>query len=102
MNHLSTSIAVLAATLAMTATAVAQQQPEHRLVDHPAVIVKRNAAQRPVDYASTFYPHPAWLWLASEAPAEAMGSPIVASNDRARRNAPMAPVLSSTAATSAR
>ena len=42
-------------------------QTEHRLGDHPAVIVKRLQAQQGIDYASTFYPHPAWLFLRTDA-----------------------------------
>ena len=106
MNYLSTSIAALLATLAIHTTAIAQQQEqqqqqaEHRLGDHPAVIVKRNSSQRPINYASTFYPHPAWLWLASEPRSEAMDSPILASNDRARHDVSARPVSPSTVAAS--
>jgi hypothetical protein len=39
---------------------------DHPLGDHPAVIVQRLHAQQGIDYASTFYPHPAWLYLRTE------------------------------------
>ena len=42
-------------------------QADHRLGDHPAVVVQRLHAQQGFDYASTFYPHPAWLFLRTEA-----------------------------------
>ncbi|HEY9068604.1 MAG TPA: hypothetical protein VIO33_26695 [Burkholderiaceae bacterium] len=104
MNHLSTSIAGLLAALAMTTAAEAQQQQqtEHPLGDHPAVIVKRNWSQRPIDYASTFYPHPAWLYLTSEPVPGAADAPLVASVDRSRRNAPAAPALTGAPAASAK
>jgi len=100
LNYLSTSIAALLATLAIDTAAVAQQQAQHPLHDHPAVIVKRNWSQRPIDYAATFYPHPAWLWLTSEPPL--MDVPVVASVDRARHNTPAPPALASTTDASAR
>lgn len=43
---------------------------DHRLGEHPAVIVKRMAAQARYDYASQFYPHPAWLYLLPAPPDE--------------------------------
>lgn len=36
--------------------------------DHPAVVVQRIAAKQGYDYASKFYPHPAWLYLLPESP----------------------------------
>ena len=42
-------------------------QTEHPLGEHPAVIVKRLQAQQGIDYASTFYPHPAWFFLRTDA-----------------------------------
>jgi hypothetical protein len=49
----------------------------HPLGEHPAVIVQRLYAKRGYDYASKFYPHPAWLWLYSEAPRPMMDHPAV-------------------------
>jgi len=65
MNMLRTTAAILACGLSAAAFA---QQAEHRLGDHPAVIVKRLYAQQGYDYASKFYPHPAGLYLYAEAP----------------------------------
>src|SRR5262245_52613520 len=45
------------------------QDTEHRLGEHPAVIVKRVYDKQPYDYLSKFYPHPAWLYLRGQAPA---------------------------------
>jgi hypothetical protein len=61
----------------VSSEAFTQQVPEHRLGDHPAVVVKRLQAQQGYDYASKFYPHPAWLYLASEAPRPMMDHPAV-------------------------
>ena len=69
-----TSIAFLAMGLSEQAFA---QQTEHRLGDHPAVIIKRMEAKQVYDYSMQFYPHPAWLYLASEAPHTMMDHPAV-------------------------
>jgi hypothetical protein len=57
----------------LVASAFAQESQrapaEHRLGQHPAVIVKKLAEKQPYDYVSKFYPHPAWLYLLPEAPA---------------------------------
>ena len=66
------SVAALAADPAASAPALvaaphASPTPtEHPLGDHPAVVVQRLHAQQGIDYASTFYPHPAWLYLRTE------------------------------------
>ena len=66
------SVAALAADPAASASApvpVTHASPaptDHPLGDHPAVIVQRLHAQQGIDYASTFYPHPAWLYLRTE------------------------------------
>jgi hypothetical protein len=49
--------------------------------EHPAVIIKREAAKQPYDYASKFYPHPAWLYLQS-APSPEAGSDVATPSDR--------------------
>jgi hypothetical protein len=41
------------------------------------VIVQRLHAQQGYDYASKFYPHPAWLYLQAEAPRPMMEHPAV-------------------------
>src|SRR5262245_22931311 len=47
------------------------------LGEHPAVIVQRLHAKQGYDYASKFYPHPAWLWLDAEPPRPMMDHPAV-------------------------
>jgi len=66
-------------------------EPAHKLGDHPAVIVQRLQKTAGYDYASKFYPHPAWLWLSSQPPSDTDGTAPVAAN--ARETAP-GPVLS--------
>ncbi len=51
--------------------------------DHPAVIVKRLYPTQGYDYASKFYPHPAWLYLLPEAPSAPSEDPaLIASRHR--------------------
>lgn len=69
-----TTTAILA--FAVSAPALAQET-DHRLGDHPAVIVQRLHAQEGYDYASKFYPYPAWLYLSAEAPRPMMDHPAV-------------------------
>ena len=65
----------LAAAIALVALAGAppssggDQQPR-TLGDHPAVIVQRLHKTAGYDYASKFYPHPAWLYLHAEPPRD--------------------------------
>jgi hypothetical protein len=47
---------------------VSEEQPVARMADHPAVAVQRLWSKQGYDYASKFYPHPAWLYLYPEAP----------------------------------
>jgi hypothetical protein len=47
------------------------------LGDHPAVVVQRLKATQGYDYASKFYPHPAWLYLLPEAPHRMNEHPAV-------------------------
>src|SRR5512138_7578 len=49
----------------------ADDEPTHRLGDHPAVVVQRLSKAAGYDYASKFYPHPAWLRLYAEQPRDA-------------------------------
>jgi hypothetical protein len=87
------SVAVLAATVSATAFA---RPAEHRLGEHPAVIVKRLEASRGYDYASKFYPHPAWLYLSAVPP-----DPVLQA-DAARPSLPEAAVVRAAAATPVR
>jgi len=82
-----TAICITNVLLACTLSAPAlAQQADHRLGEHPAVIVKRMYGQQGYDYASKFYPHPAWLYLDAEAPRPMMDHPavIVARRERER------------------
>ncbi len=67
-------VAVVAALLAAGSGArparAEDKAPPHKLGDHPALVVQRLARQAGYDYASKFYPHPAWLRLYA-APPEA-------------------------------
>ena len=74
MTTLSTTAILLAVALSAPAWA---QQTDRRPGDHPAVIVQRLHAQQGYDYASKFYPHPAWLYLQAEAPHPMMEHPAV-------------------------
>jgi hypothetical protein len=48
---------------------VAQPTPAAaRNGDHPAIAARRVIAAQGYDYASKFYPHPAWLYLSMQAP----------------------------------
>ena len=46
-----------------------------KLGDHPAVVTQRLQATQGYDYASKFYPHPAWLYLLPEQPRQAIEPP---------------------------
>ena len=65
MNKIFASAAFL--MIALSAPAIAQQ-PAHQLGEHPAVLAKRAYEKQGYDYATKFYPHPAWLYLESAAP----------------------------------
>lgn len=49
-----------------------------KLGDHPAIVVQRLYARQGYDYASKFYPHPAWLYLLAEEPHRREDHPAVA------------------------
>jgi hypothetical protein len=53
------------ALLAVVAFPIASpaQEADHRLGQHPAVLVKRQQATQGYDYQAQFYPHPAWMYL---------------------------------------
>lgn len=48
-----------------------------KLGDHPAVVVQRLHAKQGYDYESKFYPHPAWLYLATEPSRKMVDHPAV-------------------------
>jgi hypothetical protein len=67
---------LLIATLA--AAAVPAAALADRLGEHPAVVVQRLHASAGYDYASKFYPHPAWLHLSLRAPGEPTAEQLLA------------------------
>jgi Right handed beta helix region len=48
-----------------------------KLGEHPSVVVKRLQASQSYDYAAKFYPHPAGLYAAAEAPRTFAGIPAI-------------------------
>lgn len=52
------------------APVVVQAGDDHRLGDHPAVVVQRLQKTAGYDYASKFYPHPAGLRLYAQQPRD--------------------------------
>lgn len=74
MNIFHTAAYAIAVGLSTPALA---QDSEHRLGDHPAIVVQRLHAQAGYDYASKFYPHPAWLYLLPEEPHRMNQHPAV-------------------------
>ena len=95
----TTLIAAVLTTVALSALADGTAAPQHRNADHPAVAVQRLWAAQGYDYAAQFYPHPAWLYLAAEAPRPMSDHPavIVARRER-ERLAEQATTLQATAA----
>lgn len=77
---------LLIVSLSLTASAAFAQQPVEHLGEHPAVLIQRQVARAGYDYASKFYPHPAWMYLSAEAPRPMMEHPavIVARRERER------------------
>ena len=89
MNTFRTTAALLALAISAPA-ALAQQPATARSGDHPAIVVQRLYAQQGYDYVSKFYPHPAWLYLASEPPRPTMSdhpAVIVFKREQQRREA---------------
>jgi hypothetical protein len=66
------SLATAALIAVLPAVASAQ-----KLGDHPAIVVQRLKATQGYDYQNTFYPHPAGLYLSSEAPHTMSDHPAV-------------------------
>ena len=72
------SVPAVAAVLACAPSARADDDPPHRLGDHPAIVVQRLQKTAGYDYASKFYPHPAWMRLYAEQPRDVAESPPIA------------------------
>jgi N-acyl-D-aspartate/D-glutamate deacylase len=90
MKARNLSLFVLASALCAQSFA---QEVQHRLGDHPAVIVKRLEASKGYDYQAQFYPHPAWMYLQAEAPHTLNEHPAVVIARRAREDAARAAAL---------
>jgi len=66
------AMALLPVLLALVCAAPARgdENRDHVLGDHPAIVVQRLYKAAGYDYASKFYPHPAWLHLYAEPPGD--------------------------------
>ena len=73
------AMATVVATLLLAPSARADDEPAHRLGDHPAIVVQRLSKAAAYDYASKFYPHPAGLRLYAEPPRDATDGAFAAS-----------------------
>ena len=69
-KSIRTAVSIIAVGLAFVfaQSARAEDEQVHKLGDHPAIVVKRLEKTAGYDYASKFYPHPAWLHLYAEQP----------------------------------
>jgi len=65
------SVSTLLVALVSAPPARGKDDVPHKLGDHPAVVVQRLQKTAGYDYASKFYPHPAWLRLYAEQPRDA-------------------------------
>ena len=81
----------VACTISLVATMALGSAPAaaDKLGEHPAVVAKRLHAAQGYDYASKFYPHPAWLYLLPAAPP-AMPVDQPAASVAGRQQAPQA------------
>jgi hypothetical protein len=87
------ALIIVSLSLAPIASAFAE-----KLGEHPAVIVQRLHAEKGYDFASKFYPHPAWLWLHAEAPRPMSDHPAAIIAKRAREQGAHAAVPDASAA----
>jgi|SRR5262252_4352560 hypothetical protein len=71
-KSIRTAVSIIAVGLAFVfaQSARADDEQTHKLGDHPAVVVKRLEKTAGYDYASKFYPHPAWLHLYAQQPSD--------------------------------
>jgi hypothetical protein len=90
MKAISTLAAAATPTLVLALFAAPAARggddPAPRLGDHPAIVVQRLAKSAGYDYASKFYPHPAWLHLHAEQPRDAADGTAVATTGEAQRS----------------
>jgi hypothetical protein len=93
MNSIRRCAAALSCVSTLASNAqVAVETPAPRHGDHPAVVVQRLQARQGYDYASKFYPHPAWLYLQSKMPDDARELAAQAAPKPTDDSAPLAPV----------
>ena len=64
------TILILGAAACLPFASAVKAADEHRLGDHPAVVVQRLHKAAGYDYASKFYPHPAGLRLYMQQPRD--------------------------------
>lgn len=81
MNVILSTAAILA--IVLSTSAVAQQTTTHPMGEHPAVIAKRLAEKQGYDYASKFYPHPAWMHLYADSDGPALAEAAEAAKAKA-------------------
>jgi hypothetical protein len=100
-KSIRTAVSITAACLAFVCvqTVRADDEQSHKLGDHPAVVVKRLEKSAGYDYASKFYPHPAWLHLYAQQPNDDV-QVAAAEKDASKPAAP--PILSAAGARSPR
>jgi hypothetical protein len=77
---MQTTLLMISLTAAAVAAPVAFADPaatNATLGEHPSIVARRVIAAQGYDYASKFYPHPAWLYLSAEAPRPMTDHPAV-------------------------
>ena len=72
------SVPALVMALICAPSARGDDEQAHKLGDHPAVVVQRLYKTAGYDYASKFYPHPAWMRLYAEPPRDGADMPRAA------------------------
>jgi hypothetical protein len=77
------TIVLIAATIASPAAFA--DPAAAKLGEHPAIAARRVIAAQGYDYASKFYPHPAWMYLSAQAPHPMSDHPAVIVARRAER-----------------
>ena len=81
---LAASVSTVVLALSWAPAARADDEPTHRLGDHPAVVVQRLYKNAGYDYASKFYPHPAGMRLYAEQPRDPADSTATAAAGEAK------------------
>jgi len=83
-NQISAALSVPTLVLVLMAASPSRADCDHphKLGDHPAVVVQRLYKTAEYDYASKFYPHPAWMYLRPAQPKDVAPPADVASATR--------------------